>query len=186
MFVDYYSLLEIDEKENLDEIKIAFRKQAIKWHPDRNPGKDTTTKMQLINEAYLILKDTEARDRFDKEYQRFKAYQQTKEREKKHTEEQKEQQERKEEPKKEEPKPQEPEPEFEYEEYSVKDDILGKWMANAKRQAVDLAKQTIKDFGSMVAVGVKEGAKAAGQTFLIQIGIGIVFLILFGLYKSCN
>lgn len=59
-------------------------------------------------------------------------------------------------------------------------------MANAKRQAVDLAKQTIKDFGSMVAVGVTEGAKAAGQTLLIQIGLGIVFLILFGLYKSCN
>lgn len=181
MFVDYYSVLEIDEGATLDEIKIAFRKQAIKWHPDRNPGKDTTVKMQLINEAYLILKDTEARDRFDKEYQRFKAYRETNEREKKHAEPQKEQQE-----KKEQPKPQEPEPKFEYEEYSVKDDILGKWMANAKRQAVDLAKQTIKDFGSLVAVGVTEGAKAAGQTLLFQIGLGVVFLILFGLYKSCN
>lgn len=84
MFVDYYSVLEIDEGATLDEIKIAFRKQAIKWHPDRNQGKDTTVKMQLINEAYLILKDTEARDRFDTEYQRFKAYRETREREKKH------------------------------------------------------------------------------------------------------
>lgn len=186
MFVDYYSLLEIDEKATLDEIKIAFRKQAIKWHPDRNPGKDTTIKMQLINEAYLILKDTEAKDRFDKEYQRFKAYQQTKEKEKKEAERPKEEQKKQEEPKKEEAKHQESEPEFEYEEYSVKDDILNKWMANAKRQAVGLAKQTIKEFGGMVTVGVKEGAKAAGQTLLIQIGLGLIFLIIFGLTKSCN
>ena len=78
------------------------------------------------------------------------------------------------------------EPEFEYQDYNVKDDILKQWMANAKRQAVDLAKQTIKEFGGMVAVGVKEGAKAAGQTLLIQIVIGIIFLIIFGLSKSCN
>lgn len=186
MFVDYYSLLGINEKATLDEIKIAFRRQAIRWHPDRNPGKDTTIKMQLINEAYLILKDSEARVRFDKEYQRFKGYQETKEREKKETEQPKHQNKKPESQKNEEPKHQKPEAKFEYEEYSVNDDILKRWMANAKRQAVYLAKQSIKEFGSMVAVGVTEGAKAAGQAFVFQIAIGVVLLIIFILYKGCN
>ena len=184
MFVDYYSILEISEFATLDEIKAAFRKQAIRWHPDRNPGVDTTRQMQLINEANLILKDPEARSRFNQEYQKFKSYRQAKEQEEAKTNQEKE---KKQEQEKQKTASQETkEPEFEYQDYNVKDDILKQWMANAKRQAVDLAKQTIKEFGGMVAVGAKEGVKAAGQTFLIQIVIGIIFLIIFGLSKSCN
>ena len=82
MFVDYYAILEIDETASLEDIKSAFRKQAIMWHPDRNLGRDTTIQMQLINEAYLILKDTEARSRFDFEYQKFKPYKKAKEQQK--------------------------------------------------------------------------------------------------------
>ena len=179
MFVDYYAILEIDETASLEDIKSAFRKQAIKWHPDRNLGMDTTIQMQLINEANLILKDTEARSRFDFEYQKFKPYKKAKEQQK--TEEtQKEKEEEKQ------PEHKTKEPEFEYSEYEVKDDILKRWMANAKKQAVDLAKQTIKEFGGMVSVGVKEGTKAAGKGLIMQIVIGIVFLIIFSISKSCN
>ena len=179
MFVDYYAILEIDETASLEDIKSAFRKQAIKWHPDRNIGKDTTIQMQLINEANLILKDTEARNRFDLEYQKFKSYKKAQEQEKA-AETQKES--KKEEQSESKPK----EPEFEFNEYEVKDDILKKWMANAKRQAVDLAKQTIKEFGGMVSVGVKEGTKAAGKGLVMQIIIGVIFLIIFSISKSCN
>lgn len=184
MFVDYYSILEISEFATLDEIKAAFRKQAIKWHPDRNPGVDTTRQMQLINEANLILKDPEARIRFNKEYQKFKSYCQAKEQEETKTNQQdkKKQQQEKEKAASQKTK----ESEFEYQDYNVEDDILKQWIANAKRQAADLAKQTIKEFGGMVVVGAKEGVKAAGQTILIQIVIGIIFLIIFGLSKSCN
>ena len=42
MFIDYYALLEVDFNATSEEIKIAFKKQALKWHPDRNLGKDTT------------------------------------------------------------------------------------------------------------------------------------------------
>ena len=58
MFKDYYSLLEIDETASQDEIKKAFRGQAVKWHPDRNKGLDTTSQMQAINEAYTNSRST--------------------------------------------------------------------------------------------------------------------------------
>ena len=180
MLIDYYAILEINENASLEDIKSAFRKQAIKWHPDRNFGKDTTIQMQLINEANLILKDTEARSRFDFEYQKFKSYKKAQEQQKA-AEKQKE---NKEEEKRSEQKPKEPE--YEFNEYEIKDDILKKWMANAKRQAVDLAKQTIKEFGGMVSVSVREGTKAAGKGLIMQIVIGILFLIIFSISKSCN
>ncbi|XVJ67174.1 MAG: DnaJ domain-containing protein [Lacibacter sp.] len=188
MFVDYYAILEIDETASLEEIKLAFRQQAIKWHPDRNPNKDTTRIMQLINEAYLILKDTDARNRYDREYQFFKGFKTTTAPKEEHREKQQEEAKQRkpaEETKKPQPEP-EPEPKFEYAEYSTKDDVLKRWMDNAKRQAVELAKQTIKDFAGMVAVGAKEGAKAAGQMLVFQIAIGLLFLLIFGLSKSCH
>ena len=61
MFIDYYEVLEIKSTASIEEVKAAFKMQALKWHPDRNLGVDTTLRMQLINEAYLILKDVEAR-----------------------------------------------------------------------------------------------------------------------------
>jgi len=42
MFVDYYELFDLDQNATIEEIKKAFRKKANFWHPDRNPGKDTT------------------------------------------------------------------------------------------------------------------------------------------------
>lgn len=186
MFVDYYAILEISETATFEEIKSAFRQQAIKWHPDRNHGKDTTKKMQLINEAYLILKDTEARNRYDTEYQQFKAFKRATEPKPEQPKYQHEQQEKKSrQEEKQKPQP-EREPKFEYAEYSAKDDVLKRWMDNAKRQAVDLAKQTIKDFAGMVAVGAKEGAKAAGKMLIFQIALAVIFLMIFGLSKSCN
>ena len=57
MFKDYYQILEITQQASLSEIKQAYRAASKKWHPDVNPGKDTTQIMQDINEAYAILKD---------------------------------------------------------------------------------------------------------------------------------
>ena len=75
MFVDYYAILEISFDATQLEIKAAYKKQALKWHPDRNIGLDTTLRMQQINEAHLILKDAEGRERYDKEYKRYKEHQ---------------------------------------------------------------------------------------------------------------
>ena len=55
---EYYDLLEVSTTASADEIKKAFRKQAMKYHPDRNPdNKEAEQKFKQINEAYEVLKD---------------------------------------------------------------------------------------------------------------------------------
>ena len=68
MFKDYYQILEIPFGSDLKSIKNAYREQSLKWHPDRHPEMDVTCRMQDINEAYAILKDTEAKTRYNIEY----------------------------------------------------------------------------------------------------------------------
>ena len=72
MFIDYYSILNVGHKANSESIKKAYRRESFKWHPDKNPGTDTVREMQQINEAFLILYDPDARQRYDKEYTLFK------------------------------------------------------------------------------------------------------------------
>lgn len=71
MFKDYYKILGIAKNATQEEIKKAYRSQSLRWHPDRNPGVDTTEQMQDINEAYNILKNAATRTRYDAEYARF-------------------------------------------------------------------------------------------------------------------
>jgi curved DNA-binding protein len=63
---DYYEVLGVDKKAPADEIKKAFRKLAVKYHPDRNAG-DTAAeeKFKEINEAYAVLSDPEKRQQYD-------------------------------------------------------------------------------------------------------------------------
>ena len=156
MFLDYYEVLEIEFGAAIEEIKIAYKKQAVKWHPDKNPGQDTLHQMQLINEAYLILKDPEAKRHYDIEYLKFKEYQR-----KSNSNNQ--------------------EAKFK-EEYVFSDDLLKKWMNNARQQAENLAKQT--------AINFKKGAKAAGkEMFDRTIGfliVGSIISIFVLAIKSCN
>ncbi|MDQ0110507.1 curved DNA-binding protein CbpA [Chitinophaga terrae (ex Kim and Jung 2007)] len=177
MFVDYYSLFEISPYASSDEIKLAFKKQALKWHPDRNPGFDTTEKMQLLNEAKLILLDNEARQRYDYQYQRFYQKKKQKEENKHQEQEQRESHKNREGRKRE---------TFTHMDFDIDDELLKKWTANAKLQAVGLAKQTIEELKGMVKAGIKDGAEAMGTAFISQIILGVIFLILIGLSKSCN
>ena len=63
---EYYDLLEVSTTASADEIKKAFRKQAMKYHPDRNPGdKEAEQKFKQINEAYEVLKDEQKRAAYD-------------------------------------------------------------------------------------------------------------------------
>lgn len=64
--IDYYALLEVPRSAKFDEIKRAYRKLTIKWHPDRNPGcEDCAQKMGQINEAYIVLGNPETKQFHD-------------------------------------------------------------------------------------------------------------------------
>jgi len=63
---DYYETLGVPKSASDDEIKKAFRKLAVKYHPDKNPGdKAAETKFKEIGEAYEVLKDKQKRQRYD-------------------------------------------------------------------------------------------------------------------------
>jgi curved DNA-binding protein len=65
-YKDYYKILGIDKKASKEEVKKAFRKLAVKYHPDKNPNnKEAEEKFKLINEANEILGDPEKRKRYD-------------------------------------------------------------------------------------------------------------------------
>jgi curved DNA-binding protein len=65
-YKDYYKVLGVAKNASQDDIKKAFRKLAMKYHPDRNPGnKQAEDKFKDINEAYEVLSDPEKRARYD-------------------------------------------------------------------------------------------------------------------------
>lgn len=63
---DYYEVLGVDKKATADEIKKAYRKKAIQYHPDKNPGdKEAEEKFKEAAEAYEVLSDENKRARYD-------------------------------------------------------------------------------------------------------------------------
>ncbi len=63
---DYYEILGVGKNASDDEIKKAYRKLAVKYHPDKNPGdKEAEAKFKEINEAHDVLADKQKRARYD-------------------------------------------------------------------------------------------------------------------------
>ncbi|MBO7131862.1 DnaJ domain-containing protein [Candidatus Saccharibacteria bacterium] len=63
---DYYEVLGVSKDASDDEIKKAYRKLAIKYHPDKNPGdKEAEAKFKEVNEAHDVLSDKQKRARYD-------------------------------------------------------------------------------------------------------------------------
>lgn len=167
MFTDYYALLSISRHSTQDEIKKAFKRKALEWHPDRNQSANAEQMMQLINEAYLILKDEEAKLKYDNEYdlfvnrqvkQNFESQSRTEGTHKSHT----------------------------YYDYNIQDDELRRWIKNAKEQAISLAKQSIEDFKGIALSGANAAIGGAISAIGSYIGISILFTIIFALTRGCQ
>ena len=63
----YYETLSVERSATEIDIKTAFRKQAMQWHPDRNPGdNDSEHRFKEVNEAYEVLKDPDKRAAYDR------------------------------------------------------------------------------------------------------------------------
>ena len=77
-YKDYYKVLGVDKSASADEIKKAYRKLAMKYHPDQNAGdKSSEEKFKEINEAYQVLGDDEQRTRYDQLGSSYAQWQQT-------------------------------------------------------------------------------------------------------------
>jgi len=76
-YKDYYKILDVDRKATVEDIKRVYRKLALKYHPDHNPGnKQAEEKFKEINEAYQVLSDPEKRSRYDQLGESYTRWQQ--------------------------------------------------------------------------------------------------------------
>ncbi len=62
---DYYEILGVDKKSSSDDIKTAYRKLAMRYHPDRNKAPDAEEKFKEISEAYAVLSNQNKRQQYD-------------------------------------------------------------------------------------------------------------------------
>lgn len=75
---DYYKILGVDKNSTPDQIKSAYRKLAMKYHPDKTKGDKTAEeKFKEVNEAYEVLKDPEKKKKYDQFGDNWKYYEQS-------------------------------------------------------------------------------------------------------------
>jgi len=76
-YKDYYKILGVSRGSSANEIKGAYRKLAMQYHPDRNPGdKQAEERFKEMNEAYQVLSDPQKRSRFDQLGESYSQWQQ--------------------------------------------------------------------------------------------------------------
>ncbi|MBN1231560.1 MAG: J domain-containing protein [Anaerolineales bacterium] len=77
-YKDYYKSLGVSRKATAEEIKKAYRKLALQYHPDKNPDdKSAEEKFKEINEAYQVLSDSDKRAKYDQLGSAYQSYQRT-------------------------------------------------------------------------------------------------------------
>lgn len=76
-YKDYYKILDVSRSASADEIRKAYRKLAMQYHPDRNPGdKQSEERFKEINEAYQVLSDSQKRAHYDRVGSAYSGWQQ--------------------------------------------------------------------------------------------------------------
>ena len=168
MFIDYYQLLEISSTASQEEVVKAFRRQAMKWHPDRNKSPDASERMRLIIEAYQVLKNNEHRRRYDVELaefnrqaKNFKAkdfYEKSFVNQRKHTTKQ-------------------GATDF-ANSYKFKDKDLEDWINDIKIKSVEQVKKSIEEILDLSKTAVSEFAFGCFSTFAIVFFISLVVFLL--------
>jgi len=162
MFIDYYKIFDLPKNSTKVEIRKRYRELAKKYHPDINKDENATRLMQEILEAYYILSDDEARERYDLLYDRYYAYKgesKTKSNNSSNSNSQ--------------------ESKTGFQDFQFNDPILEKWILNAKKQALDFISKTYKDTKGITKNGCKY--------FVYALGINIVLVILLSiLIRACG
>lgn len=168
MFKNYYKILNIAPSSTDDEIKKAYRRMSIQWHPDKNPCEDVTQIMQDINEAYAILKDTEKRKRYDAEYIRFcETVQYEREQNEKPANETYSQS------------------TWSYD-YDIQDNDLKENIKDAQQYAKDLVEEFLKHLKETSKIAAKGATKNATNYTIGWVISGIFLAIIGSLMKTCS
>lgn len=160
MIQDHYQILGLSPSATKEEIKKAYRKLALEWHPDKNKSPNAHEMFIKINEAYLILYDEQARAKYDKEYDFFFG----------------KYQEKTEQPKgdytKEEPFTEKTQQKSKHT-HAYNDPDLNNWTESAKRQAGKYASMSFEEFGKLLGEVVKETGRQ-GFTAIIYAVSGVI------------
>lgn len=168
MIPNHYKTLRVDRYASKEEIKKAYRKLALQWHPDKNKSPDAHNMFIEINEAYLILSDDEARAKYNIEHDFYFAPQT-------------------------EPKEKTVFGEYEYvnsdssnnQKSRYKDPDLNNWTTSAKKQAEKYAAMSFSDFAKLIGEVIvetgKQGATAIVYAISGVIGASAIFSFISGL-----